>query len=72
MGSKALREWRNGSAAMLDEIEAAQAARGLLRGRRRTMSRLTDAYVVLLSAQFQRFCRDLHSEAYVWALRRRS
>lgn len=27
------------------------------------MQQVTQAYVVLLSSQFQRFCRDLHSEA---------
>lgn len=31
--------------------------------------RLTQGYVLLLSAQFQRFCRDLHSESFAWILR---
>jgi hypothetical protein len=32
-------------------------------GRRWATQQINDAYVVLLQAQFQRFCRDLHTEA---------
>lgn len=70
MASRALREWRTTCATVLDEIDAAHATvRGPARGRRAATLRLTHAYVLLLSAQFQRFCRELHSEAYASALR---
>lgn len=69
MASKALHEWRTTSAKVLDEIEGAHAAvGGPKRGRRVATLRLTHAYVLLLSSQFQRFCRDLHSEAFAWML----
>lgn len=32
-------------------------------GRRYATQQINDAYVVLLAAQFQQFCRDLHTEA---------
>lgn len=71
MASKALREWRTSAAAVLDEIDRAHGAvGGPKHGRRVATLRLTHAYVLLLSAQFQRFCRDLHSEAFAWALGR--
>ena len=58
---------------ILDEIDAAHAAvRGPVQGRRAATLRLTHAYVLLLSAQFQRFCRDLHAEAYAQALSEQS
>jgi hypothetical protein len=45
----------------LDEIEAAhRAVSSLRRGRRYAAQQINQAYVVLLSSQFQRFCRDLH------------
>ena len=69
MASKALREWRTSAAPVLDEIEHAHAAvGGPKRGGHVATRRLTHAYVLLLSAQFQRFCRELRLEAYVWAL----
>lgn len=53
----------NESAAALDEIEAAHmAVGGAARGRRYATQQINQAYVVLLSSRFQRFCRDLHSE----------
>jgi hypothetical protein len=65
MGSKALEEWRTSGAAVLDQIEVAYAAvAGPTRRRREATRQLTHAYTLLLSAQFQRFCRDLHAEAY--------
>ncbi|MFL5542462.1 MAG: hypothetical protein ACJ8J0_25975 [Longimicrobiaceae bacterium] len=49
---------------MLDEVEAAHAVVGGGRGARGfARQQINQAYVVLLSSQFQRFCRDLHSDA---------
>jgi hypothetical protein len=48
----------------LDEIEAAhRAVGGSGRGRRYATQQINQAYAVMLSSQFQRFCRDLQSEA---------
>jgi hypothetical protein len=48
----------------LDEIEHAHAqVGGSLRGRRFATQQINYAYAALLSSQFQRFCRDLHSES---------
>src|ERR1700682_173538 len=47
----------------LDEIvEAHRAVGGSGRGRRHATEQVNHAYAVLLSSQFQGFCRDLHSE----------
>ena len=47
----------------MDEIETAHAAMGgSSRGRRYATQQVNHAYAVLLSSQFQGFCRDLHSE----------
>ena len=63
MPSTALRNWQSAGLAALDEIEAAHAAMGGLgRGRRYATQQINQAYAVLLSSQFQRFCRDLHTE----------
>jgi hypothetical protein len=64
MTSVALRKWLSASEDELDEIEAAHAAvGGTSRGRRYATLQLNHAYAMLLSSQFQRFCRDLHTEA---------
>lgn len=64
MPSQALKTWQTSSRRALDEIEAAHASvRRRARGRRFAAQQINQAYVVLLSSQFQRFCRDLHSEA---------
>ncbi len=64
MPSWSLRIWQSDGARALDEIEAAHAAvGGTGRGRRYATQQINQAYAVILSAQFQRFCRDLHSEA---------
>jgi hypothetical protein len=69
MPSRALQVWQGASATALDEIENAHRAVGGPRpGRRVATLRLTQGYVLLLSAQFQRFCRDLHSESFAWIL----
>jgi len=63
MASRALRAWQTRSRTVLDELEAAHAVVGGAR-RARTFARqqINQAYVVLLASQFQRFCRDLHSD----------
>ncbi len=47
----------------LDELEFAhRSVGGSSRGRRHATQQINHAYAVLLSSQFQGFCRDLHSE----------
>ena len=56
-------EWRSSRAKALDEIASGHAAvSGTRRGRRFNTQQFNQAYAVLLAAQFQGFCRDLHSE----------
>ena len=64
MSSISLRRWRTSSgAAALDEIAQAHAAiGGTARGRRYTTQQINRAYAMLLAAEFQGFCRELHSE----------
>jgi hypothetical protein len=55
--SAALDEWRAGSGEVFDEIELMhRTVEGIVR------RQLTYAYVMLISAHFQRYCRDLHAE----------
>lgn len=69
MPSRALQVWQGASARALNEIEKAhRRVGGRKPGRRVATLRLTQGYVLLLSAQFQRFCRDLHSESFAWIL----
>jgi len=64
MPSKALEHWRTGSRAELDEFARAHTAvGGEGRGRLYFTRQLNHAYLVAVAAQFQQFCRDLHSEA---------
>lgn len=64
MPSVALRRWKTEGESRLDEIAAAHAAaRRSRRGRRYATQEINHAYAVLLTSQFQRFCRDLHTEA---------
>ncbi|HEY7117255.1 MAG TPA: hypothetical protein VH475_11745 [Tepidisphaeraceae bacterium] len=64
MASTSLRRWRGERSAALNEIEAAhRSVGGGGRGRRYATEQINHAYAVLLSSQFQGFCRDLHSEA---------
>jgi hypothetical protein len=64
MSSRSLLTWRGVATRALDEIEAAHmAVGGRGRGRRYATQQINQAYAVMLSSQFQRFCRDLHSEA---------
>jgi len=56
--------WNTARRQKLDEIAAAHSAvGGTARGRRYATQQINQAYVVLLSSQFQAFCRDLHTEA---------
>lgn len=62
--SAALGRWNTTRQGALDEIEDAhRAVGGQGRGRRYATLQVNYAYATLLSAQFQGFCRDLHSEA---------
>lgn len=64
MPSQALHTWQTLSRRALDELEAVRASAGRrARGRRFTTQQISQAYVILLSARFQLFCRDLHTEA---------
>jgi hypothetical protein len=56
--SAALEEWRAGSGEVFDEIELMhRTVEGIV------TRQLTYAYVMLISAHFQRYCRALHAEA---------
>jgi hypothetical protein len=45
------------------DTSRARSSRGVSRGRRYATQQINHAYLVMLSGQFQGFCRDLHSEA---------
>ncbi len=63
MPSIAFQEWRTMRARALDEIARGHAAvSGTRRGRRFNTQQFNRAYAVMLAAQFQGFCRDLHEE----------
>ena len=63
MPSVSLQTWKTVRQAALDELEAAHTSvGGTRRGRRYATQQINQAYAVLLSSQFQGFCRDLHSE----------
>jgi hypothetical protein len=63
MSSHSLNRWTGERAAALDEIESAHAVvGGTERGRRYATQQINFAYTALLSAHFQGFCRDLHTE----------
>lgn len=63
MPSTALQQWRTTRATALDELELAHASvGGSGPGRRYATQQINQAYAVLLSSQFQAFCRDLHTE----------
>jgi hypothetical protein len=63
MPSKALHRWLDERSRSLEEIEHAhRRVGGSARGRRRRTQQLNYAYVLLLSSQFQGFCRELHDE----------
>jgi hypothetical protein len=61
--SAALQQWTTVRAAALDEIaNAHRVVGGSGPGRRTLTQQINQAYAVLLSSQFQAFCRDLHTE----------
>ncbi len=63
MPSLASQQWSSWRAAALDEIEHAhRSVGGTVPGRRYLTQQINQAYAVLLSSQFQGFCRDLHSD----------
>jgi hypothetical protein len=63
MPSLALQDWVERRAAALDEIEHAhRSVGGRGPGRRYLTQQINQAYALLLSSQFQGFCRDLHTE----------
>jgi hypothetical protein len=64
MPSQALLDWRSIRSAALDELERAhQGVGGRRRGRRHATQQINHAYTVMISSQFQGFCRDLHTES---------
>ncbi len=64
MPSNSLQNWKTTRAVSLNEIEGAhRSVGGHGRGRRYATQQINQAYAVLLSSQFQGFCRDLHSES---------
>ena len=63
MPSRSLQKWRTSGLKALDEIESAHRFIGGGRLGQVAAQQITQAYVVLLSSHFQRFCRDLHSES---------
>lgn len=64
MPSQSLIRWQRDARAELDDIADAHTALGGSGHARRVATvQINHAYAVLLSSQFQRFCRDLHSEA---------
>ncbi|HKI38293.1 MAG TPA: hypothetical protein VKA46_40970 [Gemmataceae bacterium] len=63
MPSLALQEWSARRAAVLDEIEYAhRSVGGAGPGQRFLMQQINQAYALLLSSQWQGFCRDLHTD----------
>ena len=63
MPSKSLQKWLTTRSALLDDIEHAhRSVRGTGPGSRAASQQINQAYAVLLSAQFQGFCRDFHTE----------
>ena len=70
MPSVSWQEWDGTRARELDDIEAAhRSVGGTARGRRYATEQINHAYAVLLSSQFQGFCRDLHSECVDFLVR---
>lgn len=63
MPSLSLNRWFAKRAGILADVEHAhRSVRGSGPGARAANQQINQAYAVLLSAQFQAFCRDLHSE----------
>jgi hypothetical protein len=63
MPSLSLQRWFGERAGPLDDLaNAHRSVRGSGAGARAAAQQINQAYAVLVSAQFQGFCRDLHSE----------
>lgn len=60
--SQALREWRGERSARLDAIEKVLRRVGAGSRRDFTTQQMNPGYAILLAAQFQRYCADLHAE----------
>lgn len=70
MASSALQRWRQERARELDEIATAHAeVGGSNRGRRYATQQINQAYALMVSSQFQGFCRDLQSECVAHLVR---
>jgi hypothetical protein len=64
MPSVSLTNWRTTRRAALDAVEAAHTTvHGTGPGRREATRQINHGYAVLLAAEFQGFCRELHTEA---------
>lgn len=64
MPSASLQRWQTERSAVLDEIERAHKhVRGVGSGVRIAIQQINQAYALLLSAQFQAYCRDLYRES---------
>lgn len=64
MPSVSLNRWRTLRADRLEQVEVGHTAvGGTGRGARYAREQLNRSYCVLLAAEFQGFCRDLHDEA---------
>jgi hypothetical protein len=64
MPSVSLTNWRTTRRASLDAVEAAHSTvHGTGAGRREATRQINHGYAVLLAAEFQGFCRELHTEA---------
>lgn len=62
MPSISYRRWRTVRRAVLDLVESAHSTDGTGAGRREATRQINHGYTVLLAAEFQGFCRDLHTE----------
>src|SRR5687768_10305676 len=66
MASVSLQRWQSDRATSFNEIEEAhRSIGGSGPGRRYATQQINQAYAVLLSAQFQAYCRDLHTEGLI-------
>jgi hypothetical protein len=64
MPSRSLTIWRGDQAVKLNELENAHiAVGGIGPGRRYATEQINHAYLIAVAAQFQAYCRNLHSEA---------
>jgi hypothetical protein len=70
MASLAFKKWRTQRVGALNEIEGVyRELAGAGSRRRATMRQLNQAYTLLLSSEFQGFCRDLHTECIAAVVR---